>query len=235
MTHPVLALQEADSAVDQLRHRRQHLAEREALATTQRALAEWERTRASIIERLAELAATVERCEHESHEIDVHRERLQKQLRTVIAPREAEALQHEIATLEQRRGELDDAGLQALEEQAQLDDDLTALAAREQGLREDVLNAETALAAAESDIDSVLVEATERVEAARAELDAGLLARYDGLRSHDRVAAALLSGTRCEGCHLDLSAHEVEEARAAAADADGLTDCPQCGRLLVVP
>ncbi len=235
MTHPVLALQETDSAVDQLRHRRQHLVERESLAAAQRVLAEWERARASITERLVELAATVERCERESHEIDVHRDRLQKQLRTVIAPREAEALQHEIATLEERRGELDDAELQALEEQAQLDDDLTALVAREQGLREDVVAAESGLAAAERAIDAELAEAAARVESARAELDGGLLARYDGLRSHDRVAAALLAGTRCEGCHLDLSAHEVEEARSAAADADGLTDCPQCGRLLVVP
>lgn len=235
MTHPVLALQEADSAVDQLRHRRQHLAERDALATAQAALAGWERARSSIAERLAELAATVEQCERESHEIDKHRERLQRQLRTVIAPREAEALQHEIATLEERRSELDDVELQALEEQAKLDDDLAELAAREQGLREDIVNAESALAAAEEDIDAELALATERVAAAREGLDAALLGRYDALRTHDRVAAALLSGTRCEGCHLDLSAHEVEEVRAAAADAGGLTECPQCGRLLVVP
>lgn len=233
MTHPVLALQEADSAADLLRHRRQHLPERDAFGSAKQSLAVWERARASTEARLAELAAAVEQCERDSHEIDVHRDRLQKQLRTVIAPREAEALQHEITTLEERRSGLDDAELQALEEQARLDDDLAALLSQESGARAELSNAETALLAAEASVDAQLAEAVAQVEALRGDVDAAVLARYDRLRTHDPIAAAALSGSRCEGCHLDLSAHEVDEVREAAA-AGGLTDCPQCGRLLVV-
>jgi predicted nucleic acid-binding Zn-ribbon protein len=47
------------------------------------------------------------------------------------------------------------------------------------------------------------------------------------------VAAAALNGSRCEGCHLDLSAAELDEVRAVARAGD-VADCPQCGRLLVV-
>jgi predicted dithiol-disulfide oxidoreductase (DUF899 family) len=45
-------------------------------------------------------------------------------LKTVIAPREAEALMHEIAVLNERREALDDGELSALEEQAETEDDL---------------------------------------------------------------------------------------------------------------
>jgi predicted nucleic acid-binding Zn-ribbon protein len=48
------------------------------------------------------------------------------------------------------------------------------------------------------------------------------------------VAAAALVGARCEGCHLDLSAGEVDVVKAAAAGNAGVTECPNCGRLLVV-
>ena len=60
-----------------------------------------------------------------------------------------------------------------------------------------------------------------------------LLRRYDQLRKQNVVAAAALNGSRCEGCHLDLSAAELDDVRAQAR-AGGLADCPQCGRLLVV-
>ena len=77
----------------------------------------------------------ISRSESDSHEIDVDRARLEKQLKTVFSPREAEALMHEIALLTERRGALDDAELSALEEQADIDDDLTAHAAAEDGAR----------------------------------------------------------------------------------------------------
>ena len=64
-----------------------------------------------------------------------------------------------------------------------------------------------------------------------ARLDAGLLSRYERLRERfGGVAVARLEGTRCGGCHLDLSTAEVAEVRAAGPGQ--FADCPQCGRLL---
>ena len=84
---------------DQLRHRRQHLPEREHLQATKNALVRWNEARLLTRRRVEELNAQVEKAETESHAIDAHLERLNKQLRTVIVAREAEALQHEIAHL----------------------------------------------------------------------------------------------------------------------------------------
>ena len=59
--------------------------------------------------------------------------------------------------------------------------------------------------------------------------------QYDEMRPQfGGVAAAGLEGARCQGCHLDLSAGELDVVRAAAAGSAGVTECPNCGRLLVV-
>lgn len=233
MTHPILDLQAADTLADQLRHRREHLPEQQEVAATRGRHAEWARRRDGLQRRLDELEAVIARSESDSHTIDVDRARLEKQLKTVISPREAEALMHEIAVLNERRGGLDDAELSALEEQAEIDDDLTTHAASEDGLLSAVAVAEEAAAQVSADIDAQLADIERRHDELRAAVDPALLKRYDQLRSQQMVAAAALHGSRCEGCFLDLSAAEVDEVRDAARGT-GLADCPQCGRILVV-
>lgn len=234
MTHPLLELQAADTMADQLRHRRSNLAERDQLQAAKNELIRWDQARQVMRKRLDELSGEIERAEQASHDIDAKKEKLQAQLRTIIAPREAEALQHEIAALDRERGELDDVELAALEEQSRIDDDLNALLAQEESLRETFLAADAALSSAESDIDGELTRVAERLDGLRAAVDAKVLKRYDRLRGNHLVGAAVLSGSRCDGCHIDLSAAEVDDVRAAAAKSDGVSDCPQCGRLLVV-
>jgi len=63
-------------------------------------------------------------------------------------------------------------------------------------------------------------------------IDSAAIARYDRLRARlGGVAVARLDGSRCGGCHLDLSTSELEEVRAVGPGV--LADCPQCGRMLV--
>jgi predicted nucleic acid-binding Zn-ribbon protein len=233
VTHPILELQAADTLTDQLRHRREHLPEQADVAATHERRAEWERRRDGLQRRLDELEAVISRSESESHTIDLDRARLEKQLKTVISPREAEALMHEIAVLNERRGVLDDAELSALEEQAEIDDDLKAHAAGEDAVQSAVAVAEESAAQASAQIDAQLAEIASRHDELRAAVDATLLKRYDSLRKQQMVAVSALHGNRCEGCYLDLSAAEVDIVRAAAREG-GLADCPQCGRMLVV-
>jgi predicted nucleic acid-binding Zn-ribbon protein len=233
VTHPILELQAADTLADQLRHRRDHLPEQAQLAEARSRLADWARRRDDLQRRLGELESVISRSESDSHAIDLDRARLEKQLKTVIAPREAEALMHEIAVLTERRGALDDAELSALEEQADIDDDLSAHAAAQDALVSAVSVAEEAAAQAAAQIDAQLAEIDSRHDELRGAVEPALLSRYDDLRAGQIVAAAALHGSRCEGCHLDLSAVELDTVRDAAR-AGGLADCPHCGRLLVV-
>jgi predicted nucleic acid-binding Zn-ribbon protein len=79
-----------------------------------------------------------------------------------------------------------------------------------------------------------LARIAERLDGLRAQVEARTLKRYDRLRQQNVVAAATLAGSRCEGCHLDLSAHEVDDLKDEAAASGGVADCPQCGRLIVL-
>ena len=232
MSHPVLELQAAQTMADQLAHRRQNLPERDQLQAARNELIRWDQSRALAHQRLDQLEAQIEQSETESHEIDQQIAKLEAQMKTVIAPREAEALQHQIATLNERRGGLDDAELSALEEQSRLEVELTGLLGQESTLRGALLSADSALSLAEADIDGELANIAGRLDGLRAQVDPGVLKRYDRLRQHFVVAAAALSGSRCEGCHLDLSAHEVDDVKDAIA-ADGVGECPQCGRILL--
>ena len=65
--------------------------------------------------------------EKKSVEIDAHRAKLERQMKTIIAPREAEALQHEMQTLAAERNELDDRGSLLLESSASADEDVRKL------------------------------------------------------------------------------------------------------------
>ena len=139
---------------------------------------------------------------------------------------------HEIERAAALQDEIDLAEIEALEEQSRLDDDLTAHLAQEDDVRR-------ALAEASAELQKVLdaseeeaVALRERGENARQGIPDAVLARYARLRDSDGVAVAKLAGRMCEGCHLDLSAAEVDEVKEAAA-ASGVTDCPQCGRMLV--
>jgi predicted nucleic acid-binding Zn-ribbon protein len=233
VTHPILELQAADTMADQLRHRRDNLPEREHLQASKNALVRWNEARMVTRKRVEELSALVDRTEAEAHDVDVHLERLNKQMKTVIAAREAEALQHEIATLKQRRSELDDVELSAMEEQTAAEEELARLLDQEGSLTETYIAADKESSAAEIDIDGELARIAIRLETLRAAVDNKILKRYDRLREQHLVAAATLSGSRCEGCHLDLSAAEVDDVKDNVAKG-GLADCPQCGRLLAV-
>ncbi len=226
-------LQRVDTEADQLTHRRERAPERDQLAAMTEQLSEWERGRSSMRDRMDELTAIIERSETDAAEIASHKERLEAQLKTVIAPREAEALMHEIAILDEQTDALDTTEIEALEEQSTIDDRLTEHLRSEQGLRDAVGSADAALQRATSEIDAELESlATERA-ARRDALSATMLARYDRIRASSGVAVAKLVGHRCEGCHIDLSAAEVDDVKDEAAGSDGVADCPSCGRMLV--
>ncbi|MEP1123551.1 MAG: C4-type zinc ribbon domain-containing protein [Ilumatobacter sp.] len=230
----LLEVQRIDTEADQLANRRERLVERDQLHAASTSLTTWERERNSMRSRLDDLTAVIERAESDAAGIDAHRVRLAAQLKTVIAPREAEALMHEMATLDEQVDALDTVELEALEEQSDVDDRLTAHLSTESALRDAVSVADSALERATAEIDRELDELSAQRSVARGELADGVMARYDRVRASSGVAVAKLVGHRCDGCHLDLSAAEVDVVKEEAAVSDGVADCPNCGRMLAL-
>ena len=142
---------------------------------------------------------------------------------------------HELETIAERRDELDDQELAYLEEQSELADEVAAARrrpARAGGRRR--RRPAAALAAAEA---SIAERAGRRWPPAGPSSSAAstppLLERYERLRARlGGVAVARLDGSRCGGCHLDLSTQRARRGQGASAPGE-FADCPQCGRLLV--
>ncbi len=230
----LLSIQRIDTEADQLVNRRQRLPEREQLAAASTQLGTWESDRTAMRARLDELTAVIEKAEIDAAEIEKHKVRLAAQMKTVIAPREAEALMHETATLAEQIDALDTTELEALEEQSDIDDRLTAHLSSEGALRDSVSVADGALERATDEIDGALDALSGQRDAARGQLADGVRARYDRVRASSGVAVATLTGHRCEGCHLDLSAAEIDDVKDEAAASDGVGECPNCGRMLAL-
>lgn len=229
----LLSLQRIDTALTQIVNRRPRLPELASAKTARAAVAAAESEIEAQQRRVANAEATIADIEHRSEQLTVKRNRLEAQLKTVIASREAEALMHEIATINSHRSDLDDEELAALDDDAEAGVLIAQVHLSLDTLRQQQAEADAALAEVTAQLNAEQASLNADRIAAAAALGADDLANYDRLRQRFQgVAVAELNGTRCEGCHLDLSRAEVDELRGLPAGELG--DCPQCGRLLVI-
>ena len=232
LTDDLLELQHLDTTADQLAHRRRSTPERVAAQEAAAALEEHRRRRAVAADREEELELAIDGLERDGEQLTAQRARLEAQLKTVAAPREADALMHELAAVAERRDALDDQELASLEEQSQLAEEVAALDVQLPAEEASARAAGAALAAFEAEIDGELAAIAAARDELAARIGAATMGRYDRLRDRmGGVAVARLEGNRCGGCHLDLSTTEVAEVRAVGPGE--FADCPQCGRLLV--
>jgi len=225
-------LQQLDTSLNQLQRRLTRLPEAAALADADGRLAEHRAAAALAAKQLSEAETIIETIEHESEALTAKRTRLEQQLKIVTETRQAEALNHEIETLNAHRDELDDRELEAMDQQALAEQQLSELATSEDSIvaMRDAAAAELAVAKGSgADEES---ELTARYDAARTALSNEERDLYDRQRArHGGIGIAKLVGLRCDGCHLDLSRAEVDAFKALPPDE--LVDCPQCGRVLV--
>jgi uncharacterized protein len=230
----LLGVQELDTHLDQLRHRRSHLPERAELADLEKAETELSERRSVVDEQAGALARSQKRLEDEIASVEAKRADTDQRLYsgTITAPRELQALQDEVASLGRRTSELEDELLEVFTATEPVDEALAGLAAEAAALAEKRSDVEARLAAVEAEIDAEIAS----VEASRADATGPIsdeqLADYDRRRkSLGGIAVARLVGSSCGGCHLMLSAVELDRIRKLAPDE--LASCEECGRLLV--
>ncbi|MEY3033653.1 MAG: hypothetical protein RLZ86_275 [Actinomycetota bacterium] len=228
----LLALQHLDTAIEQALHARDRLPARlEATAAESDAATLVEaRGRVETLQREAQ--GELDRIESESDEIGRSRERLDKQLKTILSPREAEAIQHEMQVLASRRNELDDRGLELLEASSAGDEELAQIDASLVRAREIAEAAGRRAEEAEGEADRALADLrAERTSAAGA-LDPATLAEYDRRRAaFGGIAVATIDRGSCTACHMGLSVAETDAIRRLPDDA--VPECPHCARILV--
>jgi len=229
----LLALQKMDISISQARHRLAHLSQIAAHKQAVVALAETKQVCLETTLRLTEAQTEISKIESESHKIDIRAERLRKQLRSVIAPREAEALQREIVDCETARDSLDDKELGLMELVDTLSSEIESLTEREHVESEQVAALLADLQENQTAIRREIQQLDENRSAICLVIPARNLADYEDKRKHiSGGAVAELHGPTCQSCHLDISRGELDAMRILSADE--FPECPNCGCYLVI-
>jgi predicted nucleic acid-binding Zn-ribbon protein len=230
----LLDVQDHDTVVDQLRHRRATLPERAELAEVDRQLGALDaRTKELRITR-DELGDRQTALEQQIEASRTRRETLEKRLfgGQVVAARELQAMNEEVKHLARHISELEDREIEIMEALEPLDAELSAGDETRATLDSTADRLRTAIATNELALDAALAEESRARAAAASGVRDDLLARYEQLRAKlGGTGAARMVGGSCSGCHLALSAMELDRIRKAPPDT--VVTCEQCGRILV--
>jgi predicted nucleic acid-binding Zn-ribbon protein len=230
----LLVVQEHDTALDRLRHRRETLPERAQLESQ---LAEQRRAqgaRAAVQGQRDEVHATERRLDDETRAIQSHADDVNKKLYsgTVTSPRELQAMQADIEMLRRQISDLEDEELEVMEQRETLDAQLATIDSALTALDESIGKLRETIDRTEREIDEEMaIESAGRAEAA-APIPESLTRDYEKRRAQNRGAgAARLVGTTCQACHLTIPSTEAEQIRRAAGNE--VAYCDNCGAILV--
>lgn len=174
--------------------------------------------------------AELARLESDVALVDARVARDTERLSATSNVKEAQGLEHELASLAARKSTLEDAELEIMErleaaDAAVAQQEATIAATNDEGSRVSA-EGKAAVAAATATVES----ATRDRDAIAAQVPADLLALYDRLAARG-VGAGLLRRRTCEGCHMVLSGTDLQKLRQVADD--DIVMCPECGGILV--
>jgi uncharacterized protein len=230
----LLLVQEHDTTLDQLRHRREAMPERAELDARAAELRRTEAERAVVGERHRVVHADERRIDDEARAVGDRAEEVNKRLYSgsISSPRELQAMQADIDMLLRRRSDLEDEELEIMEKREALDGELATLDAAIGDLQATVSALRTSIAETEVEIDDELArETSTRADLAKP-IAESLLRDYERRRARNRGAgAARLVGTTCHACHLTIPSTEAEQIRRGAGSVVGY--CDNCSAILV--
>jgi len=229
----LLDVQANDTKLAQLAHRRRTLPELAQIADLEARIA-------SLDSRLVLARTKVGDCERAvakaEADVEVVRSRARRNQQRLDAgqgaPKELQAMQHELESLAHRQSVLEDEELEVMETLETAQQDVAALEADRATALASLEEAAGRRDAAFGTIDADRRAAGDARSAAAAGLPADLLALYDRVAgANGGVGAARLHQRRCEGCRLELTAADIGRIRVAAPDT--VIRCEECGRILI--
>ena len=153
-----------------------------------------------------------------------------QRLTTTSSAKDAQGIEHELATLAKRKSELEDAELGILDELDQVRAELKAAESAKTAAEDELAALRAALTSRTADLDSKRAELMAKRVALVGLIDPELVAAYQ--QKADRtVAVGMLTGRECGACRISITATNLEEILALPADE--ITECPNCHAYLV--
>ncbi len=191
----------------------------QAFASAQRALQQRQQTLRAAEQELADLAARIKS----------HNDRLYSG--NVTNPRELGSLQQEVQHLRDLHHAQEERVLEAMaaaeDAQALAESEQTKLTTLENTRQQE----QTALLERQRQVEARLADARQRRQSQAESCEPALVQRYEQIRRMRGKAVALAEGGACQGCHVSLTASDMQRVRASA----DITTCSNCGRILYLP
>ena len=151
-------------------------------------------------------------------------------LSSTSSAKDAQGIEHELATLATRKSELEDAQLQIMELLESAQQDYEKLKHQKQAADEALSRLEQRVSDELTDLGSQAEKIQTERRSAFASIDQELAAAYE--RKYTRgVAAGRLAGRDCGACRLSITATSFEELMALPQEE--LAECPNCQAFLV--
>jgi uncharacterized protein len=230
----LLDVQALDTRIDQLAHRRRTLPEHALLTELDDQLAALRDQLVGAETEQSDLARELTKAEGDVDQVRARAQRDQQRLDAgqVSSPKELEGLQHEIATLANLQGALEEVVLEIMERLESSQSRSAELTAQQETAQARVaeLTASRDTTTAEVDAEVEQLQAQRSTQAGS--LDTAMVTLYEKIREQQGgVGAAELRQRRCGGCRLELNNVEINELRDA--DPDEVMRCDECRRILV--
>ncbi len=235
----ILEIQTLDQTIDQLRHRLTTHPAHERLREIDGELETHDAGVLTLEEERHRLQREEKRLQDETAMVEAKRTEIDGKLYggEVTGSKDLLALQDEAAGLLERQTSLEDEELELMEELEGLSDRLQRRADERSVIEQRRETVQLELDQAGAEIEEELAGLTAKRgplvdPSGGPEGLADLLSRYVELRSgYDGQPVARLVNSRCDGCHIQLSAVAVDQM--AKMPEDAVVTCEECGRLLV--
>lgn len=227
----LLDLQAVDTALAQLAHRRKNLPELAEIDAAAREISalEDERVRAQVA--VDDLDRDISRFEKDIDQVRQRKAKDQQRLDAGGSVREVEGLQHEMATLNRRQSELEDAELELMEQRESAMTALTDVQGKISAAGKRRADAERRRDEANTEITKEQEFKSQSRGPLAADLPADLVTLYDKIRTDTGMGAALVYAGRCGACRIELYGADLN--RVKSAPADDVVRCEECRRIMI--
>ncbi|SNT59061.1 hypothetical protein SAMN05443665_105146 [Actinomadura meyerae] len=230
----LLDLQELDSSLDRLAHRRRTLPELAEIERLEGRLTELRDAIVAAETELGDLQREQRKAEQDVDQVRTRADRDQKRLDSgqVTSAKDLSSLQAEIESLHRRQSDLEEVVLEIMERTEEAEGRVAALRADQAAAQEELAGLSERRDAAQREIDEEAGTTSTARTAVAKDIPDDLLALYEKLRGQfGGVGAAKLFRGACQGCHLALNTVDLNNIRAAAEDE--VVRCEECRRILI--
>ena len=229
----LIQLQKLDIEISQLNYKLINLPEREQITAIHTRLENGAVEKGVVETELEDVNIDLRRSEVDVEAVTDRLAKDEKRLSAGLGtPKELEQIQHEIETLKKRQAELEDGELEIMIRKEAVQKRLDELTSDEDGLKKLELELQARIDSQTQELNSVIaVKADERMKLVP-QIDSALVELYEKIRnSSDGVGAALLIGNKCDGCHMVITAVELDKIKGLPDDE--VCRCEECRRILV--